>query len=412
MEEDQNLPILYFHHEDFDDNLFIRIIELAAEAADLITKVSGCLSQEFIANTLNFRSPRRGITDLGLTYLQSKMDNHPQDFRRIYRMYPDCFMKLCNILRERGHIQDTYHISVEEMIAIFLLTVSQNQRYSVSTDRFDRSKWTISVCFNKALHALVSLASFLMASPPTDPPDKVKSESRFWPYFKDCIGAIDGTHIPCMVYNIDQTPYRNRHGFLSQNVLAACTFDLKFIYVLAGWEGSANDARVLKDAMSRPYGLPLPQNKFYLVDCGYPNRLQFLAPYRGQRYHLSEFGPANNRQRPRNSKEVFNHRHASLRNCVERIFGVFKSRFTIFKSQPPGFPYATQIKMFVACVGLHNFLRLENTNDDFDIYDLPLEAPRNVADADDDSDEEDELQTQQTQRAAAGAWRNSMLLLD
>ncbi|XP_020266938.1 protein ALP1-like [Asparagus officinalis] len=212
------------------------------------------------------------------------------------------------------------------------------------------------------------------------------------------IGAIDGTHIPCMVYNIDQTPYRNRHGFLSQNILAACTFDLKFIYVLAGWEGFANDARVLKDAMSRPYGLPLPQNKFYLVDSGYPNRLQFLAPYRGQRYHLSEFGPANNQQRPRNSKEVFNHRHASLRNCVERIFGVFKSRFTIFKSQPPGFPYATQIKMFVACVGLHNFLRLENTNDDFDIYDLPLEAPRNVADADDDSDEEDELQTQQTQR--------------
>ncbi|XP_020250850.1 uncharacterized protein LOC109828233 [Asparagus officinalis] len=116
------------------------------------------------------------------------------------------------------------------------------------------------------------------------------------PETKDCIGAIDGTHIPCMVYNIDQTPYRNRHGFLSQNVLAACTFDLKFIYVLAGWEGSANDARVLKDAMSRPYGLPLPQNKFYLVDCGYPNRLQFLAPYRGQSYHLSEFGPTNNRQ--------------------------------------------------------------------------------------------------------------------
>ena len=41
----------------------------------------------------------------------------------------------------------------------------------------------------------------------------------------------------------------------------------------------------------------------------------------------------------------------------------------------------------------------------FDIYDPPLEAPRNVADADDDSDKEDELQTQ---RAAVGAWRNSM----
>ena len=179
MEEDQNLPILYFHHEDFDDNLLIRIIELAAETADLITKISALLSQEFIANTLNFQSPRRGITDLGLTYLQSKMDNHTQDFRRIYRMYPDCFMKLCNILRERGHIQDTYHISVEEMIAIFLLTVNQNQRYSVATDRFDRSKWTISVCFNKALQALVSLASCLMASPPTNPPVRLNQNIVF-----------------------------------------------------------------------------------------------------------------------------------------------------------------------------------------------------------------------------------------
>ena len=35
----------------------------------------------------------------------------------------------------------------------------------------------------------------------------------------------------------------------------------------------------------------------------------------------------------------------------------------------------------------------------FDIYDPPLETPRNVIDADDDSDEEDELQTQ---RAAVG----------
>ena len=88
-------------------------------------------------------------------------------------------MKLCMVLRERGHLQDTRYISVEEMVAIFLLTVTQNQRYCITTERFDRSRFSVSVCFNKALQALVSLAPCMMAPPPTDPPEKVTSESRF-----------------------------------------------------------------------------------------------------------------------------------------------------------------------------------------------------------------------------------------
>ena len=40
----------------------------------------------------------------------------------------------------------------------------------------------------------------------------------------------------------------------------ATTFNLKFTYVLAGWEGSAHDSRVLNDALSRPRGgLKIPE---------------------------------------------------------------------------------------------------------------------------------------------------------
>ena len=42
-----------------------------------------------------------------------------------------------------------------------------------------------------------------------------------------------------------------------QNVLAAISFDLKFIYVLAGWEGSAHDSHVLNDAFARPRGFSI-----------------------------------------------------------------------------------------------------------------------------------------------------------
>ena len=43
----------------------------------------------------------------------------------------------------------------------------------------------------------------------------------------------------------------------TQNVLAAISFDLKFTYVLAGWEGSAHDSCVLNDAFARPGGFSI-----------------------------------------------------------------------------------------------------------------------------------------------------------
>ena len=42
-------------------------------------------------------------------------------------------------------------------------------------------------------------------------------------------------------------------------MLAAISFDLKFTYVLAEWEGSAHDSRVLNDAFARPGGFSIPK---------------------------------------------------------------------------------------------------------------------------------------------------------
>uniref|UniRef100_A0A803P7M7 DDE Tnp4 domain-containing protein n=1 Tax=Cannabis sativa TaxID=3483 RepID=A0A803P7M7_CANSA len=67
-------------------------------------------------------------------------------------------------------------------------------------------------------------------------PTAISEDPRFYPYFKDCVGAIDGIHVPVMVGVDEQGPFRNKNGSLSQIVLAACSFDLKFHYVLAGWE--------------------------------------------------------------------------------------------------------------------------------------------------------------------------------
>jgi hypothetical protein len=58
--------------------------------------------------------------------------------------------------------------------------------------------------------------------------------------------------------------------------MVACDFNSKFVHVSAGWEGSAADVQVLQDAMA--HGFYVPIGKFYLVDAGYTNTPNFIAP--------------------------------------------------------------------------------------------------------------------------------------
>ena len=48
-----------------------------------------------------------------------------------------------------------------------------------------------------------------------------------------------------------QGRFHGRKDETTQNVLATISFDLKFTYVLVGWEDNAHDSRVLNDAFAR-----------------------------------------------------------------------------------------------------------------------------------------------------------------
>ena len=91
-----------------------------------------------------------------------------------------------------------------------------------------------------------------------------------------------------------------------------------------------------------------------------------VTPYRGVRYHLKEF-QAGNAGGPRNAKELFNLKHSSLRNVVERCFGVLKKRFPILVVMPSFyFPY--QCQLVSCCELLHTFIRRNQLYED-DFYD-------------------------------------------
>ncbi|GJV44509.1 putative nuclease HARBI1 [Tanacetum coccineum] len=115
-------------------------------------------------------------------------------------------------------------------------------------------------------------------------------------------GVIDGTHVRVRVPNRDAPRYRGHKGYPTINVLVACTFDLKFTYVLSGWEGTKSDSRIIKDALTRDDKLLiLDVAKYYLVKGGLPHRSTLIAPYRG--------------------------------NSIERAFGVLKKKFPIIRNR-------------------------------------------------------------------------------
>ncbi|XP_070022515.1 uncharacterized protein [Nicotiana sylvestris] len=161
-------------------------------------------------------------------------------------MTPLTFTDLCEMLVREGDLRPAFQTIVEEQVAKTLYLLAHNTTNRELTFIFRRS-----------------------------------GES-------DCIGAIDGTHIRVKVSQCEALRYRGRKDYPTQNVLVACTFDLKFTYVLAGWEGTASDSRIMKEALNRQDLLKLPEGKYYLIDAGLMLRSGLIMPYRGEQYHLKD----------------------------------------------------------------------------------------------------------------------------
>jgi len=90
------------------------------------------------------------------------------------------------------------------------------------------------------------------------------------------------------------------------------------------------------------------------VDSGYANREGYLAPYKGTKYHLQEY---RNAAAPQGMEETFNYAHSSLRNVIERSFGVLKMKWRML-DKIPSYACHKQSMIIVACCALHNFIRI------------------------------------------------------
>eukprot|EP00268_Persea_americana_P050492 TRINITY_DN5491_c0_g2_i3.p1 TRINITY_DN5491_c0_g2~~TRINITY_DN5491_c0_g2_i3.p1 ORF type:complete len:333 (+),score=26.73 TRINITY_DN5491_c0_g2_i3:609-1607(+) len=209
-----------------------------------------------------------------ISYLTQGRDNECISQLRLNK---NCFDLLCAVLKNRGLLADTRYVTVEEAVAEFLHTITHNVRNRTNSFRFGRSGETISRHFDRVLTAVAQLApdiikqagintqgipyfEVLIISEENCHAHIFKKNIMFndCNYIQECVGAIDGTHVPVHVPLATQGPFQNRKGTLSQNVMAACGFDLHFQYVHPGWEGSATDARVLQSSLAHAESLHVP----------------------------------------------------------------------------------------------------------------------------------------------------------
>lgn len=119
---------------------------------------------------------------------------------------------------------------------MFLYIVGEGASNRAVQEIFQYSEGTVSHIFHEVLSFLLHLHTEIINLPTKDDAihPRIAEDSKYFPYFQDCLGELDGTHIPTHVSSINGAAYRNRKDVLSQNVLGVCTMDLQFYYILTG----------------------------------------------------------------------------------------------------------------------------------------------------------------------------------
>lgn len=289
--------------------------------------------------------------------LTRRIISEDKKLHHLTRMHVPAFEALLAWMIDRSLLCNSRGASAAQKLIIFLIISGQGSFYRAIAFQFHHACSSISKYFHEVLSALVVLHQEVVKMPTTEElqiqhQPHVKLLSNRFRLFKGCIGAIDGSHLKAYVLKDENglvKAWYNRKGYISQNVMAVCDLDGNFTYIYAGWEGSAHDGRVLSAARNK--GFAVPQGYYLLGDAGYSQvSNDILVPYRGTRYHLAEWLAGVDR--PRNPKELYNRRHSSLRNVVERAFGVLKRRWRLLDA-PREFAMDTQVDLVYALAALH-----------------------------------------------------------
>ena len=101
----------------------------------------------------------------GSLFIQEVLNGSSSICYELMRMEKHGFISLCHMFREKRWLVDSKHLSVEEKMAIFLMTISHNLRNRLLKNRFQHSGQTIHKYFHEVLVAMVSFSREMITPP-------------------------------------------------------------------------------------------------------------------------------------------------------------------------------------------------------------------------------------------------------
>jgi hypothetical protein len=295
----------------------------------------------------------------------------PRDFQRICRLDSSTFTSLCEELAATPPVRACYRKRRGRPAYPFTL------RLLVALHRFGTGRSVDAVAYtfgvtesvvHLACELVMEACSFLEANyvrwPSAAERRQLCEAGRLVQAnrngaFAGVVGMMDGSHIRIgpTIPKEQAASFRNRKGFQSIGLAAVVDHTGRFLTVMAGAPGCANDQGMLNRSAFGTTLLAdrqrlLSDGEYLLVDSGYQPTAYLVGPYPD--WEAARGSP----------QRVFNYAHAVLRNPVERAFGRLKGRWRCLLELPV---HHTRGQALIrACVFMHNFCIAKNDPTDIE----------------------------------------------
>ena len=241
------------------------------------------------------------------------------------------YLHLCEQLRpEIQHMDTNYRqaVPVKKRVAITLWYLATPGEYRTIAHLFGIARSTVCVIVKEVCKAIlkVLLRQYISFPSGDELNDIVEGFENSWGV-PQCVGAIDGSHIPILGPKEQHTDYYNRKGWYSIILQGVVDHRYRFIDINVGWPGSVHDARVLANSSlyhKAVTGTLLPASTrriagedvplFLLGDSAYPLLTWLMKPF-PHNSHLS------------GQQKSYNYRISRARVVAEIAYGRLKGRW-------------------------------------------------------------------------------------
>eukprot|EP01031_Cornospumella_fuschlensis_P030234 gene30234-36538_t len=304
------------------------------------------------------RRPRKANKHFDRKYGENFIAELPSSrFKRMFRMSRESFEKLENLVGQRLQVDQQHAInasgsaiSIRTRLACTLRWLAGGSYhdiaglFGVDPGNFFHPRgplWPTVTAINSIFEIGLSL----------DPDNLEKTAKGFARYshgrMRNCVMAVDGWVCKTRQPTYEEcggviSSYRNRKQCWAIVVLAGCDPQCRFTLFNPNNSGATNDVMAWERSALKTCldGNELPEQYYFVGDEAFVCKEQFLTPWGG-----NGIGRA---------KDTFNYYLSSMRQCIERAFGILTRRWGIFW-RPLNVQFNEWANICNVCAKLHNF---------------------------------------------------------